>query len=123
MCGLVGFFNPLGFQNFNANDILRKMSAEIIHRGPDDSGCWHDDESGIALAHRRLSILDLSDAGSQPMFSHSGRYVIIFNGEIYNHLEIRLKLESKTSLGWRGASDTESLLAAIELWGLERTLR
>ena len=122
MCGLVGFFNPLGFQNFNANDILRKMSAEIIHRGPDDYGCWHDDESGIALAHRRLSILDLSDAGSQPMFSHSGRYVIIFNGEIYNHLEIRLKLESKTSLGWRGASDTESLLAAIELWGLERTL-
>lgn len=122
MCGLVGFYNPVGFQDFNTNDILKKMSSKIIHRGPDDFGFWHNVESGIALSHRRLSILDLSLSGHQPMISHSGRYVIVYNGEIYNHIDLRQEIDSKVSVRWRGTSDTESLLEAIELWGLEQAL-
>lgn len=104
------------------------MARTIAHRGPDDSGLWVDEAAGVALGHRRLSILDLSPAGHQPMVSASGRYVIAFNGEIYNHLELRADLE-KTNAGgtaamaWRGHSDTETLLAAIEAWGITATLK
>jgi asparagine synthase (glutamine-hydrolysing) len=99
------------------------MAAAIAHRGPDDSGVWCDPEAGLALAHRRLAILDLSSAGHQPMASASGRYVIAFNGEIYNHLALRRDLEAAGVLHrpWCGHSDTETLLAAIEAWGLEVT--
>lgn len=91
-----------------------------MHRGPDDAGVWVDQAAGVALSHRRLAILDLSPAGHQPMTSPSGRYVIVFNGEIYNHLELR---ESLSGYIWRGHSDTETLLAAFENWGVETTLK
>jgi len=99
------------------------MANAIGHRGPDDAGTWEDADAGIALAHRRLSILDVSSAGHQPMGSACGRYVIAFNGEIYNHAELRRELEAAgKSAGWRGHSDTETLLAAISVWGIGATL-
>ncbi|MDI6748790.1 MAG: asparagine synthase (glutamine-hydrolyzing) [Rhodocyclaceae bacterium] len=105
---------------------MRRMANTLIHRGPDDVGVWVDADAGIALGHRRLAILDLSPAGHQPMVSTSGRYVIAFNGEIYNHLELRKALSKLgaggTAPAWRGHSDTETLLAAFEAWGIEKTL-
>ncbi len=97
------------------------MSDRLTHRGPDDSGVWVDPEAGIALGHRRLSILDLSELGRQPMHSADERFVLAFNGEVYNHAELRLDLE-KLGHGFRGHSDTEVLLAAIQHWGVEETL-
>jgi asparagine synthase (glutamine-hydrolysing) len=104
------------------------MADTLIHRGPDDGGVWLDAAAGVALAHRRLAILDLSPTGHQPMVSPSGRYVIAFNGEIYNHLELRAELEKVGAGGtappaWRGHSDTETLLVAFGAWGVEATLR
>jgi asparagine synthase (glutamine-hydrolysing) len=100
------------------------MADRIIHRGPDDSGVWSDASSGIFLAHRRLSILDLSPAGHQPMVSASGRFIVVFNGEIYNHADIRKDLETKSRVhAWRGHSDTEVMLAAFEHFGLPKSLR
>jgi asparagine synthase (glutamine-hydrolysing) len=110
---------------------IRQMTDMLIHRGPDDSGSWIDEPVGVALGHRRLSILDLSPAGHQPMISISGRYVIVFNGEVYNHLDLRRELEkippgsplSRGGMVWRGHSDTETLLAGFETWGIEATLK
>jgi asparagine synthase (glutamine-hydrolysing) len=100
------------------------MTSALMHRGPDDFGYWYQKDIGLALGHRRLSIVDLSPAGHQPMRSPGGRYQIIFNGEIYNHSAIRDELEAAGSgASWRGHSDTETLLAAIEAWGLERALQ
>ncbi|MDV7402973.1 asparagine synthetase B, partial [Arthrospira platensis SPKY1] len=88
---------------------LMRMADTIVTRGPDDSGIWHDRDSGVGLAHRRLSILDLSPAGHQPMACHTGRFIIAFNGEIYNHLDLRSALEAAGSApAWRGHSDTET---------------
>jgi asparagine synthase (glutamine-hydrolysing) len=123
MCGITGFLSPAGFPFVEANATLANMRDRLHHRGPDDAGSWLDAEAGIALGHRRLSILDLSLAGHQPMVSGSGRYVLAFNGEIYNHLEIRQQLDAAGKVSWRGHSDTESLLVAIQCWGLERTLK
>ncbi len=95
------------------------MSERLTHRGPDNTGFWQDDAAGIGLAHCRLSILDLSPAGNQPMTSPSGRFRLVMNGEIYNHLILRRDLGS---IPWRGHSDTETLLAAIDTWGLSTTL-
>lgn len=100
--------------------MARCMANTLTHRGPDDGGVWSDASAGVALAHRRLSILDLSPAGHQPMASPSGRYVLAFNGEIYNHRDLRARLGG---MSWRGHSDTETMLAAFEAWGVERTLR
>jgi asparagine synthase (glutamine-hydrolysing) len=124
MCGFAGFISQGGLSN-DAAGISQQMGAAIVHRGPDDGGVWLDNAAGVALAHRRLAILDLSAAGHQPMLSPSQRYVIIFNGEIYNHLSIRRSLEESGQVGhgWKGHSDTETLLAAIESWGLEKTLQ
>ena len=120
MCGFVGYFGSIASFLSAAADRATAMANAISHRGPDDSGTWSDAASGIALAHRRLSILDLSPAGHQPMHSFGGRYVIAFNGEIYNHLELRAQL---TNIIWRGHSDTETLLAGFEIWGMEQTLQ
>lgn len=94
----------------------------LSHRGPDDEGLWIDRDEGIALAHRRLSILDLSPAGHQPMLSACGRYAMVFNGEIYNHHELRRRLEQQGAYVWRGHSDTETLLAMIARYGVESAL-
>jgi asparagine synthase (glutamine-hydrolysing) len=121
MCGIVGLFS----QRFPASGetFLASALQAIIHRGPDDQGIWSDPGAGVGLGHRRLSILDLSPAGHQPMHSASGRYVFVFNGEIYNYALIRQELEKVgTAPSWRGHSDTEVILAAFETWGVQRTL-
>jgi asparagine synthase (glutamine-hydrolysing) len=123
MCGLTGFWQPGGFFASDAKATATAMAQRIAHRGPDDSGVWIDAEAGIAFAFRRLSILDLSPAGHQPMVSASGRFVIVFNGEIYNYLQLRSELEGEGSVAWRGHSDTETLLAGFEAWGVEATLK
>lgn len=124
MCGFAGFLGgavPDGDAGNRA--LLGRMGDVIAHRGPDDHGCWFDPGHGIGLSHRRLSIVDVSSAGHQPMQSHSGRYVIAFNGEIYNHLFLRKSLESESRVsGWRGHSDTETLLAAFDAWGIRDTV-
>lgn len=123
MCGLVGFWQSSGFDAHAARRLTSDMADTLVHRGPDDQGVWTDDTAGVALGHRRLSIVDLSPAGHQPMLSESGRFVIAFNGEIYNHQEIRKSLEAAgRGSGWRGHSDTETLLAAIEFWGLKKAV-
>ena len=112
MCGIAGYASAGGFESASANDIALSMANAITHRGPDDSGVWVDPQAGVALAHRRLSILDLSSAGHQPMISVSGRYVIVFNGEIYNHNDISNELDVN-HYQREGTSDTESLLLEI----------
>jgi asparagine synthase (glutamine-hydrolysing) len=119
MCGLVGFLSPKGYDLTDSSNLLREMTNTLFHRGPDDEGYWVDEKVGIAIGHRRLSIVDLSETGHQPMASLSARYILAFNGEIYNHLELRKQLNL---LSWKGHSDTETLLACIENWGLEKTL-
>src|SRR3569832_2250307 len=116
MCGITGF---LGASSSGSAVVADRMASALYHRGPDDSGVWVDESAGVALAHRRLSILDLSPAGHQPMVSVAGRYVLVFNGEIYNHLELRKEL---TDCVWLGHSDTETLLSAFEQWGVEASL-
>ena len=122
MCGFAGFIDTKSF----SENILYRMTEVLNHRGPDDRGIWINKDIGIGFAHTRLAILDVSQAGKQPMESRSGRYVIIFNGEIYNHLELRKEVEYKNNLqknNWLGYSDTETLLATIETWGIEETLK
>ena len=122
MCGLAGFLSPSAGDREAMAERTRAMTDAIVHRGPDDSGEWLDADAGIALGHRRLAIIDLSPQGHQPMTSPSGRYVIAFNGEIYNYRTLRAELETAGTPPWRGHSDTEVLLAAVDLWGLEATL-
>lgn len=124
MCGFAGFILPEKVFDDSGLPALRRMTAAIVHRGPDAEGHWADGTRGVALGHRRLSILDLSPAGAQPMQSTCGRYVIVFNGEIYNHLALRAALVADDAdCVWRGHSDTETLLAAFAAWGVEATLR
>src|SRR6185437_3869171 len=103
MCGIAGFWQAKS--STDADEILTRMGNAIRHRGPDDSGQFFDCATGLGLAHRRLSILDLSVAGHQPMRSHSGRYTIVFNGEVYNFEDIRAELG--LGIAWKGRSDTE----------------
>lgn len=117
MCGIVGFVGQTKYPEI----CLTEMVDAINHRGPDSNGTWTD--SNIGLGHARLSIIDLSSAGHQPMHSVSNNYVMIFNGEIYNHHEIRMELDRLSQRKWVGHSDTETLLEAIEYWGLESTLK
>lgn len=122
MCGLAGFLDR-GDVQADAARVARRMAGALAHRGPDDEGVWVDPASGLALAHRRLAIVDLSPAGHQPMASACGRYVLVFNGEIYNHPALRAELErAGLAPEWRGTSDTEVLLAAIAAWGVARAL-
>lgn len=124
MCGLTGFWNPNGRLTDRSQSIVEAMARQIERRGPDDQGVWVDGGTGFALAHRRLSILDLSPQGHQPMVSSCGRYVIAFNGEVYNFAELRNQLDRAGAAPvWRGHSDTEVMLAAIANWGLESALK
>jgi len=124
MCGFVGFWGYLPNLKDSIQAIAGQMTNSIIHRGPDDAGVWVDEKCGLALAHRRLSILDLSPAGHQPMASPCGRFVLVYNGEIYNHLDLRRELEAEGgAFDWRGHSDTETLLAGLRHWGIERCLQ
>ncbi|MEO9968586.1 MAG: asparagine synthase (glutamine-hydrolyzing) [Roseibium sp.] len=120
MCGFAGFLSPSG-----AGDerLIGAMTGCLRHRGPDASGAWVDAEAGVGLGHRRLSIVDTSSAGHQPMKAGSGRYVLVFNGEIYNHLDLRAELEGEgRAPDWRGHSDTETLVAGFDAWGIVKTV-
>ncbi len=127
MCGITGILNLSGHMSYEAlYTIAKNMSDTLYHRGPDDDGILVDAEAGIAIGHRRLSIVDLSPEGHQPMVSASGRYVITFNGEIYNYKNLRTKLEIQRQQNlpnFRGHSDTEVMLACIEAWGVEQAVR
>ena len=126
MCGICGFFQPGQAADAQSlTGLARRMADTLAHRGPDDAGAWADPESGIALGHRRLAILDLSPAGAQPMLSHDGRFALAHNGEIYNFRELRRELETEGGpfLPWRSDSDTEVMLAAFQAWGVETALR
>lgn len=125
MCGFVGSIDFAPQKNEgDFSVVVANMTDCLAHRGPDDSGIWVDKEVGVALGHRRLSIIDLSAEGKQPMISACGRYVIVFNGEIYNHQVIRKELEDAGNApNWRGHSDTEVMLAAIAAWGLANALK
>jgi asparagine synthase (glutamine-hydrolysing) len=121
MCGLAGVLRTPGFTREELADHMGRMTRPIAHRGPDDSGIWIDEQAGVALGFRRLAIIDLSSHGHQPMRSPSGRYVAVFNGEIYNFKPLRQELEGR---GWRfrGHSDTEVMLAAFDQWGVRDAL-
>jgi asparagine synthase (glutamine-hydrolysing) len=116
MCGIAGVLN---YRASEPSRLVSKMIGAIRYRGPDDADVWCDPSVGVGLGHARLSVLDLSPAGHQPMMSASGRHVIVFNGEIYNHTELRQEL---CGMSWRGHSDTETLLAFVETFGVEKTL-
>ncbi len=119
MCGIAGYWGDAAPEGA----IAERMADRIAHRGPDDAAVWCDIAAGLALAHRRLSILDLSPAGHQPIRSPCGRYTLVYNGEIYNHLDLRTDLEHEGgAFRWRGHSDTETLLAALQHWGVRATL-
>jgi len=124
MCGITGFlWRGGGLSTAAAEARVTEMAAAIAHRGPDSAGAWVDVEAGIALGHRRLAIVDLSAAGHQPMFSPSGRYVVTYNGEVYDHAEMRAALEAEgRAPAWQGMSDTETLAAGFDAWGVEETL-
>jgi len=121
MCGIAGLLSG----GRTHPDFAGRMIGPLAHRGPDDHGLWVDSEAGVGLGHRRLSIVDLSPHGHQPMQSADGRLVITYNGEIYNHADLRAELDSTGMTppgGWRGHSDTETLLQAISAWGLDRAV-
>ncbi len=119
MCGIAGFWDFSGSAVEDLGETVARMAGTLRHRGPDDQGIWVDKANGVALGHRRLSILDLSVEGNQPMFSRTGRFAIVFNGEIYNFQILRSELDGP----YRGHSDTEVMLAAFEQWGVEQSLR
>ena len=122
MCGVNGFFNA--HTAMPAHNVISEMNTAIKHRGPDAGDAWLDENFGLVIGHQRLAILDISPAGAQPMHSACGRYVLAFNGEIYNHLQLREQLMSGgNSFTWRGHSDTETLLACFVAWGIEKTLQ
>ncbi len=125
MCGITGYLDLNNYRSTSdMNALVGRMADSLAHRGPDDRGTWADPDAGVALGHRRLSIIDLSPAGHQPMVSGSGRFVIVFNGEIYNYLDIlaELKQLDGRDIPLRGHSDTEVILAALDCWGVEETL-
>jgi asparagine synthase (glutamine-hydrolysing) len=122
MCGVAGFLQLSSETAAPLEAVAQAMADTLRHRGPDDSGAWTDAEAGIALGHRRLSIIDLSAAGHQPMASANGRFVVSYNGEIYNHGELRAELEAMGAV-FRGHSDTEVVVEGFARWGIDATLR
>ncbi|MFM7480450.1 MAG: asparagine synthase (glutamine-hydrolyzing) [Planctomycetota bacterium] len=121
MCGIAGFLDPSARVR-DARGVLDRMSDALQHRGPDDSGMWWQPSLPLGLAHRRLAVVDLSPSGHQPMTSESGRYVIAWNGEVYNATELRRELDQARGQRWRGHSDTEAMLATLDAWGIERSV-
>ena len=123
MCGISGYLNLEGISQDKAEKISRLMGDAIQHRGPDATGFWFDSPNGVVLSHRRLAVLDVTKAGNQPMTSNSGRYVLVFNGEIYNHQKLRKEL-SKIGVNpsWESRSDTETLLALFDAFGFQLSL-
>jgi len=120
MCGIAGYIDH---RSEVSGSLAEHMAEQIAHRGPDGAGFWYNAEAGIALAHRRLAILELSAAGYQPMVSADNNLVLVFNGEIYNHAELRREINAAGwCSGWKGHSDTETLLAALQIWGIEGVL-
>jgi asparagine synthase (glutamine-hydrolysing) len=122
VCGICGFLEPgPGVPHASLEQTALGMARSLRHRGPDAQRAWADAERGVALGHARLGILDLSEAGAQPMHSASGRYALVYNGELYDFRDLRAQLQG---LGhrFRGESDTEVLLAAIDEWGVDRAL-
>ena len=121
MCGIAGIYSH---RQLSIREAVVSMTRLLEHRGPDGEGIWTDVDAGIGFGHRRLAILDLSEAGHQPMQSPSGRWMVVLNGEIYNHLAIRKQIErSSAGFPWRGHSDTETLIAAIEFWGFSEAIK
>lgn len=121
MCGIAGYWGRHGSTD---SSIAAHMAEQIRHRGPDDCGVWVGSSDGLALAHRRLSVIDLSCAGHQPLQSPCGRFVLSYNGEIYNHQDLRLELENEGGhFNWQGYADTETLLAALRHWGVKGALQ
>ena len=124
MCGIAGFLSADARLLDCPEGVISRMTSAIESRGPDDEGSWSDAVNGIALGQRRLSIIDLSPAGHQPMHSSCGRFVLVFNGEIYNHNDLRAELTTAgSSPAWKGHSDTETLLECFSVWGLDVTIR
>ena len=121
MCGIIGLLQP-GLRDEEIKERLLCAANSLSHRGPDAAGFWQDASAGIGFGHRRLSIIDLSPHGSQPMISKSGRYVITYNGEVYNYAPM-LKELAELGHAFNGHSDTEVLLAGFEQWGLEETIK
>ncbi len=121
MCGIAGFWRAGGVRPDEGEELVQRMADAMVHRGPDDAGTFVDAEAGLALGFRRLAILDLTPLGHQPMRSPNGRFVVVFNGEIYNHRSMRGELE-RAGVEFRGRSDTEVLCAGLEQWGVAATL-
>ena len=122
MCGIAGIIDPTASTGSDRLGALAAtMASTLVHRGPDDSGVWVDADAGVAFGHQRLAVVDLGTGGSQPMISSSGRWVTAYNGEIYNHLEVRRRLEQIGTV-FRSTSDTEVLVAAVDRWGIDRAL-
>jgi len=125
MCGFTGYISSYPMDKFSNNEsIIHEMTGSLIHRGPDSEGYWKDSSEGIVMGFRRLAILDTSSNGNQPMISNNGQFVIVFNGEIYNHLILRKEIESiKKNHQWSSGSDTETILCGFELWGIHETIQ
>ena len=121
MCGITGMVR--GARQTGGLDDIEAMTSALRHRGPDAGAIFVDEDAGVALGHRRLAVVELSERGAQPMSSANGRYVIVFNGEIYNHRELRRELERGAKVNWRGSSDTETLIECFSAWGAPATLR
>ncbi|MGH6803900.1 MAG: asparagine synthase (glutamine-hydrolyzing), partial [Methyloceanibacter sp.] len=122
MCGIAGFVDlKRRFGPDELRTIASRMADSLSHRGPDDQGVWTDAEAGVALGHTRLAIIDLSPAGAQPMISSCGRFVLSYNGEVYNALELRAELQS-AGRSFRGHSDTEVMVEGFAVWGVRRTI-
>src|SRR5471032_1725825 len=122
MCGIAGVLTSAAVARDQLEHSAVAMADTLAHRGPDDHGAWSDPEAGIALAHRRLSIVDLSPAGHQPMASADGRFLITYNGEVYNFLELRGELEAR-GVAFRSHSDTEVMLEAFSAYGIAPTIK
>ena len=118
MCGITGFIST---QISNPRKVMHSMIGTLVHRGPDNSSIWND-TNGVNMGHSRLSILDLSESGNQPIVSKSGRYVMVFNGEIYNYQELKKIIDSLTAIQWSGSSDSEILIELIDHFGIKEAL-